>query len=195
MQIREAAKVRNRQTTWYVTSDTTPGVEYIVHNKRNVVSHHMMWTCNCPDFTERQQFKNGQCKHITAVQNHAVNQEYVSLPTVNQVIDTIVRVLNGPRDQAKQLWDVLTILRGPDNDDSALKAVTTAPLRGAIGLNPGTGTGAIINHDDPFGKNVESGIEDYHRIMDKLTRIGAQPHFAAHYRLALLTLKSLGYVK
>ena len=197
MHIREAAKVRNRQTTWYVTSDTTPGTEYIVHNKRNVVSHHKVWTCNCPDFTERQQFKNGQCKHIMEVQNHVVNQEHSGLPTVNQVIDTVVRVLNGPRDEAKQLWDILTILRGPDNDDGYLKVITTAPLRGAIGIRPGA-SGAIVNNSKPFAANLDvtEGGQDWYPMLDTLAKKhNAQYHFSVHYRAALNTLKRLGYVK
>jgi hypothetical protein len=202
MQIREAAKVRNRQTTWYVTSDTTPGVEYIVHNKRNVVSHHKVWTCNCPDFTERRQFNGTDCKHIDVVKHELFMQQaaqeatkaVLTEMTVNQVIDMVVRVLNGPRDQAKQLWDVLTILRGPDNDDTYLKAITTAPLRGAIGLNPGTG--AVINHENPFGKDFHPETNDYYVLVRELIeRHKAQPHFAGHYRSALFTLKSLGYIK
>lgn len=205
MQIREAAKERNRQSTWYVTSETDSAVTYIVHNKRNVVSHHKVWTCNCPDFTERQQFKNGQCKHITEVKNKialdAVTAEVLgdklTLPTVNQVIDTIVRVLNGPRDQAKQLWDVLTVLRGPDNDDSELKAITTAPLRGAIGIRPGA-SGAIVNNKQPFAANLDvtEGGQDWYAMLDTLAKKhNAQDHFGTHYRAALNTLKRLGYVK
>jgi hypothetical protein len=209
MQIREAAKVRNRQTTtWYVTSDTTPGTEYIVHNKRNAVSHHKVWTCNCLSFTEREQFRNGECKHIAAVKHELfmkqAAQEATSAVlsemtvTVKQVLDLIVKTLNGPRAESKQLWDVLTILRGPDNDDHNLKEETTAALRGAIGLLSGSGTGAVVSNEKPFGHNFSlwTGSTDYYRLISELTKQhNAQEHFAIHYRSALIALKSLGYIK
>lgn len=69
MTVRQATRVGSRQTTWYVQSETNPNVEYIVHNKRDAVSHRPRWTCNCPDFTERQQFTHdGVCKHIVSAQ-------------------------------------------------------------------------------------------------------------------------------
>src|SRR5579864_5365638 len=79
MQVREAAKVGNRQTTWYVDSDS--GVTYIIHNKRNQVSHRKVWTCNCPDFTERRQFNGTDCKHIDEV------QRYLDLKVAAQAAD------------------------------------------------------------------------------------------------------------
>jgi hypothetical protein len=206
MQIREAAKVQNRQTTWYVIGDS--GTEYIVHNKRNAVSHHKVWTCNCPDFTERRQFKNQECKHILEVRNF-VNLKVavqaaeaaecaLSDASVKNVLNLIVKILNGPRAEARQLWDVLTILRGPDNDDLDLKEKTTAALRGAIGLFSNSRTGAVVSSEKPFGYNFDlwNGSNDYYRLISELTKQhNAQKHFAIHYRSALITLKSLGYIK
>ena len=178
MNIRPAAKTRNRQTTWYVPSETDPTQDpYIVHNKRHTVSHRKVWTCNCPDFTERRQFNGTQCKHIDAVQAQirldnsaalASSAYTASAPAqtpvtnVRQLLDTIVTVLNGPRTKAKQLWDVLTALRGPDSDSdsSQLKDLTTARIRGAIGLKDGNGGGAIVSHDKLFGSDLNLNIYD-----------------------------------
>ena len=194
MQIREAAKERNRQTTWYVIGDS--GTEYIVHNKRNAISHHKVWTCNCPDWTERRQFNGTDCKHIVEVQsfvNLKIAREAADavVPTVKQVIDTVVRVFNGPRAEAKLLWDILTALRGPDSNDDDLKAITTAPIRGVIGIKSAGNTGVIVSDARPFGTDL-----DFYVIVDQLMREHkAQAHFASHYRAAVAALKQLGYVK
>lgn len=34
-----------------------------------------------------------------------------------------------PKDEAEQLWDVLTALRGPDNEDGDVKLATTEVIR------------------------------------------------------------------
>jgi hypothetical protein len=211
MQIRPAAKTRNRQTTFYVDSDS--GATYIVHNKRHTVSHRKVWTCNCPDFTERRQFNGTQCKHIDTVQAQirldsyataayaasAQAQAQTPVTNVRQLLDTIVTVLNGPRTEAKQLWDILTALRGPDSDSSDLKDLTTARIRGAIRLNHGNGGGAIVSNDKPFGSelNLNTPYSDAYRklVTDLMNEHSAQAHFANHYRAALLALKKLGYIK
>jgi hypothetical protein len=215
MTIRPAAKVRNRQTTFYVTGDS--GTEYIVHNKRNAVTHRKVWTCNCPDFTERRQFNNTHCKHIVEVQRDlmakaadAIIAAHIqipagatysngvdsqpSLPTVRQTLDTVVRVLNGPN--GRQLWHILTALRGPDNGSISLKSTTTAEIRGAIGIK-GFFTGAVCTNYGAFGKDIQGepvNIRD--TIFQKLRdQYDVESHFAYHYAEALIALKQLGYIK
>ena len=196
MQIRPAAKTRNRQTTFYVDSDS--GVTYIVHNKRHSVSHRKVWTCNCPDFTERRQFTGTQCKHIDAVQakirlDTPVDQDpQRPLPSVRGVLDMVVSVLNGPvRSRAGQLWDVLTALRGPDSDDYKLKDLTTATIRHAIGLKSDSQPGIRVVEKVPFGaKRVidAPGQLPDSVVSDLINQHKAQYHFAVHYRSALLAL-------
>lgn len=202
MTIRLAAKVGNRQTTFYVTGDS--GTEYIVHHKRNTVSHRKVWTCNCPDFTERRQFNNTFCKHITEVQVDQAKQAIVAAAqtqatafapaptqTAKQMIDSIVVFLNNrTREESRQLWDVLSALRGPDSDDShMLKDVTTARLRGAIGLRQQSF--AVVSYSEPIYKDV-SGWD----MSDSLKNShNAQHHFAKHYSNAVQALKALGYIK
>lgn len=212
MTVRQATRVGSRQTTWYVQSETNPNVEYIVHNKRDAVSHRPRWTCNCPDFTERQQFvRDGVCKHIVSAQTFKASQEAAEAalkanppvdagfpaPTVKQVLDTLVRVLNQNNDQSRLLWQVISALRGPDSPQmDSLKFNTTATIRGALGI---TYSGIIRNPAKPFGSE--------HVCFDLLnTRISvgktvarsfpnAQEHFTYHYAEALWALKSLGYIK
>jgi hypothetical protein len=206
MQIREAAKVQNRQTTWYVIGDS--GTEYIVHNKRNAVSHHKVWTCNCPDFTERRQFKNQECKHILEVRNFVnlkvaaqaaevalnINIYGDSVPAVKDVLDLVVKTLNGKN--GKQLWQVLTALRGPDNGHTEMKNITTAEIRGALGIK-GYYTGAITHTNGAFGKEIDSDLhsEIFSTLKRKFGSAAVEYHFVDHYADALKALKELGYIK
>ena len=56
---------------------------------------------------------------------------------------------NAPEYESKNLWAVLTALRGPDNDGQEQKWATTSVIRHAAGLSPfGAISGrAIINSD------------------------------------------------
>jgi predicted nucleic acid-binding Zn finger protein len=203
MQVKEASKVRNRQTTWYVTSETGSLVQYIIHNKRNEVTHRKVWTCNCPDFTERKQFTGGTCKHIDEVQFFVQSKErfvpvHAQIVDVKQLVDQIVTVLKGPKFEAKQLWDILTALRGPDDGNIKLKEITTAAIRAAIGLGQNS-VGAVVSSLRPFGADFDLSADftpGYHKLMHELlANYKAQHHFVLHYRQALQALKQLGYIK
>jgi hypothetical protein len=85
----------------------------------------------------------------------------------------------------------LTALRGPDSDSSNLKDLTTARIRGAIGLMHGGGF--IVSHDKPFGSELNLVYRKL--VTDLMDDHQAQGHFAAHYRAALISLKELGYIK
>ncbi len=199
MTIRPATNKGNRETTFYVTGDS--GREYIIHHKRNLVSHRRVWTCNCPDFTERRQFNGTFCKHIVEVQVYqslatilATQVQASSAPVSSpkQVVDNLISFLNNaPRVDSRLVWEIVTALRGPDDNNNALKNVTTARLRGAIGLNAGGSTGAIVEFEEPINKNLDSWV-----IIDELKQShGAAYHFAKHYAHAVQALKVLGYIK
>lgn len=53
-------------------------------------------------------------------------------------------------DNARQLWWVITALRGPDADNTVenLKKATTAVLRHKVGLKQGVGNGATVRPDN-----------------------------------------------
>lgn len=89
MVLRHATGAKNYLKTFYVGSQTDPNIEYIVHNRRNVVTHRKQWTCNCPDFTERQVVKNGTCKHIAFVQSQLIASSAISTtgtPPIGRVV-------------------------------------------------------------------------------------------------------------
>lgn len=79
-----SAATKNGQVcqTWYVSSETNPDLDYIVHHRRNTVSHRKVWTCNCLDFTERRIVTTGAtCKHIRAVMDSVLAQQFLGMQT------------------------------------------------------------------------------------------------------------------
>lgn len=66
-------QAKHSHETWYVisTSETSFGPvdnQYSVHFKIHPLLGFRIWTCNCPDFTERKQWQGETCKHIDEVQ-------------------------------------------------------------------------------------------------------------------------------
>lgn len=56
--------------------------------------------------------------------------------TTKEVLAVVVEHLNNAScEDARDLWNVLTALRGPDDGDEKLKWETTAVIRGAVGLD------------------------------------------------------------
>lgn len=65
-------------------------------------------------------------------------------PNVRKALDELGKVLldfSSPESvhDAKDLWDILTALRGPDNGDASIKKTTTAVLRTMTFLKEGEG--------------------------------------------------------
>lgn len=100
-----------------------------------------------------------------------------------QILDTIVAFMSRPDLEddtlamliAKQsLWWILTALRGPDTYDDTLKELTTARIRGAIGLK--------LNSDMLFmsSKSTPEVLEE-----------DTQSHFLYHYNEAVEALHVL----
>lgn len=200
MQFTQAMTSKGRGSTFYVTGDT--GLKYIVHFKRHNVKHRRVWTCDCPDFTERQVFSNGTCKHIDFVIRETGNsipgvnsvlpqgQIDAPKPTVKSVLADVVAMLNSPDERSGwQLWAVLTALRGPDNNNCNLKNLTTASIRGILGLQDNRGGGFVVTDKPP----IEKDTPDY-LIYDKLVANHGKVdyHFACHYANAITALKQLG---
>jgi hypothetical protein len=204
MTIRPATNKGNRETTFYVMGDS--GREYIIHHKRNLVSHRRVWTCNCPDFTERRQFNGTFCKHIVEVQvdqakqallNAAVATQASAVATpsgTKQMLDSIISFLNNaPYEESRQLWDVLTALRGPDDNNTSLKSITTARIRGVLGLRPNGAAGAVVDDGVPI-HNDASGYDMFYKLKETVDNTVSY-HFAKHYAYAVATLRALGYIK
>jgi hypothetical protein len=51
-----------------------------------------------------------------------------------RLLAEIISFINEDTESSHRLWSILTSLRGPDNMDKKLKSVTTARIRGRIGL-------------------------------------------------------------
>lgn len=88
-----------------------------------------------------------------------------------------IEIIEKLKDKPIGLWDYITALRGPDNGDCKLKALTTCVLRGddpQSGYDGLNSTKRVLLDND-----VESLIE----VMKT-----AQLHFIAHFKYALNAL-------
>lgn len=102
---------------------------------------------------------------------------------VNEMLHQLVRVLNKPTASSRWLWNVLTALRGPDKSNTGYeKNLTTARLRGALGLNGHVGF--EISHSELITR-LESELPDQ--------TVGA--HFRMHHNDAVNSLRYLGFEK
>lgn len=107
-----------------------------------------------------------------------------------KIIDDAVALFNAIDSNAyfpgRNLWNVLTALRGPDSEDQELKRKTTSNLRGAIGMDQfTTNTGAIVTKDNVLELEEQ----------DDLMRTERTSHFGYHYRMATKALKYFGYIR
>ena len=202
--IRTAKPIRGRINTFYVPSETIPGKQYIVHNTRHHKSHRRAMTCDCKDFTERRIFNGEVCKHIQAVvaeypdvcrkplQAPVCLQAHTKSATAKSALSIVVEVLNANNAESQYLWDILTALRGPDNGDVYVKHLTTAALRGAIGLKS-SNYGAIINHN-PLVVNGDffNTCKEVISTLNVKSLLTPGEHFITHYAKAVVTIRRLG---
>ena len=63
--IRAASNHTRGVRTFYVTSESKPGVEYVVQFIRR--SHQCRWFCDCADFKFRRVFRRRHCKHLRQI--------------------------------------------------------------------------------------------------------------------------------
>jgi hypothetical protein len=132
-----------------------------------------------------------------------------------EILGLIVEFLEQGDDSSRQLWSILTALRGPDQNrnrvdefDAAtrLKHLTTAKIRRAIGMrfNPeipadiADGKPARLgpgNTDVPLG----TPDDEFYRLRAYKTELRAEfpnsdPHFRDHVAKALLALEKFGLI-
>lgn len=102
------------------------------------------------------------------------------------LLKQIVAVVNQNDANSRDLWDILTGLRGPDREKSHdIKGTTTARLRGQLGFE-------AMGY---FDVNTEEAKElDIYRA-DEATVDIVGYHFTNHYNQALSALKYIGYKK
>ena len=105
--------------------------------------------------------------------------------TAEEIIKEIVEFLNAPNvnGEGRKLWYVLTALRGPDVDSfgpdndfqGATKSITTASLRGAIGLT----------EDNEY----------FHVNTKPLVLRKERNHFNDHFNYAVEAIKDMNFKK
>jgi len=113
-----------------------------------------------------------------------------------KLIDCLVKFLSKNDEAGRDLWHVLTALRGPDCDHGGgratgggqrgLKESTTARIRYAIGMRGGFAGGAQVS-DNPI---VAAPLS-----FDTFDVSVASYHFRNHYDSAVFALERLGYLK
>lgn len=86
---------------------------------------------------------------------------------------------------ARAFRDVITFLRGPDNEAYLLKQLTTARVRGTIGINRNSGLIATEGE----------AIHTVERIIAEMEDKTWQVHHRSHYARAKRGLEWLGYIK
>lgn len=92
-----------------------------------------------------------------------------------------VRKLNST--DLREMWPVLTALRGPDNGNDLLKDLTTMRIRSILGLENGL-FGALVKHK-PL---TDSQVIQRNNLLNTGDR-----HFANHIEHAYECLQQLGY--
>jgi hypothetical protein len=71
MTLRTAQHHTSGVHTFYVASDSNPGIEYAVQHIRRAGMNR--WQCSCPQFFFRCAAKRRHCKHIRAARMTAAN--------------------------------------------------------------------------------------------------------------------------
>lgn len=94
--------------------------------------------------------------------------------TMKQVLKAVVAKLNEGSDESKNLWKVLSALRGPDDEYSSKKVATTAVIRWKIGLAQGV-VPADVEKDNRHSSELRKEVSLYN-------------HFERHAHDAFLAL-------
>lgn len=119
----------------------------------------------------------------------------------------LVAVLNDGGEASMELWDILSALRGPDTENLHIKDLSTAKIRGAIGVIPEKGSyyrnGAYISKDlfdaelsenDGFVLDVGGRLQELHqRIYPNDEK--QFDHFCCHAMRAIDALRKWGLAK
>lgn len=107
-----------------------------------------------------------------------MTEEQKSKATAVQIARAIAQDLNDIRIR-KELWDILTALRGPDNNDPLVKAATTEVIRRALGMSISSNL-ALVSSDLPYK------VEHRKRMVAGTARV--TDHFLTHAKSAFAAL-------
>lgn len=89
----------------------------------------------------------------TMLRKHAAKKR-----SFKPLLKDLVKFLNVNDKAAKDLWWILTALRGPDSHDMTLKAATTCVIRHKLGIKDGTGNGASVVPDNSASVNYRRSV-------------------------------------
>lgn len=94
-----------------------------------------------------------------------------------KLLDEIVKFVNqADAEAAEHLWNILTALRGPDDDTFTVKAQTTERIRSIIGLRDGSTF--TVGHAKLTATALQERRSQHH-------------HFNSHYRRAVKSIAAL----
>jgi hypothetical protein len=106
-----------------------------------------------------------------------------------QLLDRLVTALNQQGKASEDLWNIVTALRGPDNDHNHLKELTTQRIRAAIGLREGFTGGVFLARPSALSTD-EIATRNRYFETDELI----EHHFKVHYYRAVDAISRLyGY--
>jgi hypothetical protein len=105
-----------------------------------------------------------------------IYQRFVVKATLKIIVFVLTKTGS---DTSRALWDILTALRGPDNENVRLKGKTTEKIRRLIGLNR------------RFSRACVSRFATIEEIEKNISETGASVswHFKSHICEAVLALK------
>lgn len=106
--------------------------------------------------------------------------------TLRQILDLIDTQLAKEDDTSRQLWNVLTALRGPDDANEALKVAKTVPIRRAAFPKSAAIAGTYGHVNGAFFGRPEN------KEVDSNTNLFYTSHFISHIRNAA---EALGILK
>lgn len=110
------------------------------------------------------------------------SRKTVKTATAKDMVILIAKFLNRRDQEARDLWDVLTALRGPDTNEPDLKMVTTARLRYAMGLRK-----AEHLSEDSIGDFIYEGPVKFPANKEM------RGHFGKHVLAAKEKLEKMGF--
>lgn len=112
---------------------------------------------------------------------------------VRKAIKELVSILNRGSDVQYEdqihLWYILTALRGPDSSYDTVKNLTTARIRGAIGLQSGNPGGATVCTKCPLF------TVEFNRDEKALLSREQSSHFLTHYDMAVKALRYFDFIE
>lgn len=121
----------------------------------------------------------------TSVETLVRESEKQRIEQAKKLLRNVVEFINYDDSVSRNVWDILTALRGPDNNNDVLKELTTCRLRFKLGFKEGDSLGFIVNSDGvPLAPALEAVKNRY--------GVGAVSiHFQGHFDKAIQAVGKL----